>query len=402
LNSPGDLAPERTASAGASLSGGGATGRGPIVAAARRSAREQPDRDPRSRSRVGGSGSLQLLTLALTVLFSYIALRGVRLGEAWSTLRASNYLWLLPALAALALAMTARALRWRSLFARERRPPLSTIANAMMVGYLYNNILPARAGEVARVVVLARRSDAQPVEIVGTSMLERFLDVFGILVIFFIAQPWLPAVSWFEPAAIAALVLALAVAAAAVTLAVHGEDVLLRLARPLARLPLLTREHLERGAAELTLGLSALRDPAIAFAGLLWTVVSWVLTGALAYFVTLALHLHLPFACGILVAVAVGLAMILPAAPAAVGVFEGAALIGLKAYGLSHSVALPYAVVLHLINFLPVVAFGVVLLRYNALHTPAPSLAGARARTTRLGAELPAAQQVVPVQLQAQ
>jgi uncharacterized membrane protein YbhN (UPF0104 family) len=81
-----------------------------------------------------------------------------------------------------------------------------------------------------------------------------------------------------------------------------------------------------------------------------------------------AFHLHLPFACGVLVAVAIGAGMILPSPPAAVGVFEGAALIALKAYGVSHSEALPFALVLHLVNFVPFVLVGAFLLHYNSRH----------------------------------
>lgn len=306
--------------------------------------------------------------LAVTVLFSYIALRGVRLGETWHALRSSDYRWLLPALLALGLALGARALRWRALFAPGRRPPLGAVSNAMMLGYLYNNILPARSGEVARVVVLSRRSRAQPVEIVGTAVLERLYDVLGILVIFFIAEPWLPRVGWLGPAAIAAGVLAVAIAATALVLAIYGEGALRLLLRPLRRLPRLSNERLERTAAELTHGLSGLRHPGVAFLGLFWTIVAWLLTAVLAYLVSVAFHLHLPFACGVLVTVAVGLAMILPSAPAAVGVFEGAALIGLKVYGLTSSAALPYALVLHLVNFLPFIVVGIALLRYNSRH----------------------------------
>ena len=270
----------------------------------------------------------------------------------------------------------------------------------MMVGYLYNNILPARSGEVARVIVLAKRSDAQPVEIVGTSVLERFFDLIGIFLIFFLAQPWLPAVSWFQVAAILAVALVLLAAVAATILVTHGERALRVLMGPLGRLPFLSRERLERGVRELTLGLSGLRDPRVAFAGLSWTILAWMLTAALAYFVTLAFHLHVPFACGVLVTVAVGLAMVLPAPPAALGVFEGAVLIGMRAYGLSRSAALPYALVLHLVNFVPFIVVGVLLLRYNSRH-PARALYE-RAEDPLLPAELPAAQQPAPVQFEAQ
>jgi len=70
----------------------------------------------------------------------------------------------------------------------------------------------------------------------------------------------------------------------------------------------------------------------------------------------------------VLVAVAIGLGMILPSPPAAVGVFEGAALIALGTYGIPHSSALPYAVVLHLVNFVPYIVVGVLTLHYNSRH----------------------------------
>jgi uncharacterized membrane protein YbhN (UPF0104 family) len=60
--------------------------------------------------------------------------------------------------------------------------------------------------------------------------------------------------------------------------------------------------------------------------------------------------------------------MILPSPPAAVGVFEGAALIALNAYGVPHSVALSYALVLHAVNFVPFILAGVWLLQYNVRH----------------------------------
>ncbi len=321
----------------------------------------------------GPRPAIKLLTLAVTLLFSYIALSGVHLAQAWHALGASNYLWLAPALVALGLALTARALRWRSLFAPARRPPLGSVYDAMMVGYLYNNILPARSGEVARVFVLTRRSNAQPVEIIGTTVLERLFDIVGLLLIFFLAQPWLPAVSWFHTAAVVAAALAATVAVAAVILAVYGDRALRLLLRPLERLPFLSNQHIEHAATELAHGLSALRYPGVAFLGLLWTLLAWLLSAVMAYFVSLAFHLHLPFACSVLVTVTVGLAMILPAPPAAIGVFEGAVLIAMKAYGLTQSAALPYALILHLANFVPFIVVGVLLLRFNSRHPPLPS-----------------------------
>jgi glycosyltransferase 2 family protein len=312
--------------------------------------------------------TLTLLTIAVTVVFSYIALSNLNFALAWRALKLSDYWWLTVSLSTFGLSLLTRAARWRSLFARGRRPPLRTVANAMLIGYLYNNILPARAGEAARVVALTQRYDVAPVEIVGTVMLERLYDLMAILLIFFAAEPWLPAVSWFGAAALAAIALALLIGAAATTLALLGDRPLRLLLRPLSRLPLAAEGRLEHTISELTHGLSGLRDPGLALEAFLWTILSWLCTAACAYFVAVAFHLRLPFACGVLVAVAIGLSMILPSPPAAAGVFEGAALIALKAYGVPRSTALPYAVVLHLVNFVPFVLTGAFLLHYNSRH----------------------------------
>jgi glycosyltransferase 2 family protein len=309
---------------------------------------------------------LTIATLAVTAAFSYIAFTDIDLALAWRALRLTDYWWLLASLAAFALSDLTRALRWRSLFIRGRRPPLTTVANAMLVGYLYNNILPARAGEAARVLVLTKRSTAAPAEILGTVMLERLYDVMGILVIFFAAEPWLPHVSWFGAAAVAAIALTLALAAAAAMLAIFGDRPLRVLLRPLSRLPLLSGARLEHTIAEIVHGLGGLRHPGVALEAFVWTLLSWLLTGACAYFATVAFHLQLPFACGVLIAVAIGLSMILPSPPAAAGVFEGAALIALKAYGIPHSSALPCALVLHLVNFVPFLLVGAFLLHHNS------------------------------------
>lgn len=328
----------------------------------------QPPGPPRAkRSRL-----LLFVTVAVTLIFSYIALRDINMSLAWRALRTSDLWWIAAALIPFGLGNGARALRWRSLFARGRRPAPGAVMDAMMVGYLYNSIMPARVGEAARVVVLTQRSSTPPVEIVGTVLVERLYDVLAILVIFFAAEPWLPHVSWFGAAALAALVLAALIIAVATMLAVYGDRPLRMLLRPLRRLSLFSEDRLEHTIAELTHGLSGLRHPGLALEAFLWTIAAWLLTAVCAYFVSLAFHLHLPFSCGLLVAVAIGLSMILPSSPAAVGVFEGAALIALRAYGIPSSSALPYAVVLHLVNFLPFLIAGALFLHYNSrnpLHT---------------------------------
>jgi uncharacterized protein (TIRG00374 family) len=305
-------------------------------------------------------------SILLAGVFTYLAVRHVRFADAWRALKTSEYLWLLPGLAAFLVATFVRAVRWRTLFAHDRRPPLGAVANATMIGYLFNSILPARAGEAARVVSLTQRAGTPAAEIIGTAVVERLYDVLSVFLVFFIASPWLPHVSWARTAGIVAGALAVLLAAVTWVLVVHGDRPLRWALRPFARLPLLSAERVDNFAIELSTGLHGLRDRRVALPAFAWSLLAWMLSAVSAYFVGLVFFPHFQFAAALLVTVALGLAMIIPSPPAAVGVFEAAALLGLQAFGVSQTRALPFAVVLHLVNFVPFVLIGVALLQFNA------------------------------------
>jgi len=323
---------------------------------------------PVARRERGGRPGRRLIaaaaTIAITIGFTYLAVQGVNWHRAWIGVEHCQAWWFVPAMVAFAAQTLMRAMRWRSLFAHRRRPGRVAVTEAMLVGYLFNNIMPARAGEVARVASLTRRSSIPPAEIVGTVVVERAYDVFAVLLIFFCAAPWLPNVSWFATAAVLAGVAAAGLAAVVVVLAIYGERPLQWLARPLARLPRLSAELIEHHVTLLADGLSGLREHRVALEALAWSLAAWMTTALWAWLMLLAFH-SLPFSAGVLVTVAIGLSMIIPSAPAAIGVFEVAGVLALKAYGISHTGALPYAIVLHISNFVPMVVAGAIALHFT-------------------------------------
>jgi uncharacterized protein (TIRG00374 family) len=323
----------------------------------------RPERDGGRRR---GRAIAVAATFALAAGFTYLAVQGVHWTEAWNAVKHCNAWLLIPALAVFAAQTVLRALRWRSLFAPGRRPRRGPVIAATLIGYLFNSIMPARAGEAARVVSLTRDSTVPPAEIVGTVVVERAYDVFACLFIFFCAVPWLPPVSWFGAAAVLAGVAAVGLAAAVAVLAIYGDRPLQWFARPLARLPRLTADRVEHHVALLADGLSGLREHRVALEAFVWSIAAWMTSAVWAWLVLLAFQPQLPFSAGVLVTVAIGLSMIIPSAPAAIGVFEVAGVLALKAYGVSHSAALPYAIVLHVSNFVPLVLAGVITLQLAA------------------------------------
>jgi len=321
-------------------------------------------------SRRGVRPLLAVVGLAVTAGCMYFAVRGVEVDDAVQALRDSDPLWLLPGLPVFAAGIVLRGVRWWALYDAEKRPPLRAVMYALLVGYFFNNILPARAGEAARVIALHSRARRTPrAEIIATVVVERVFDMLALLLILLCAYPWLPEISWLRNAAILGALVTVVLAVLIVLVVRYDARAVHWLLSPLRRIrrPGFA-ERVEVAAVNATRGLVALRSPVIAGRGFALTAASWVVL-AISYWILMeAFHLDLPLAAAILVTVAINLSLVLPSSPAALGVFEAATIIALDAFAIPQAEALSYALVLHVLNLVPFLVIGAVLLGPAALQ----------------------------------
>ena len=239
----------------------------------------------------------------------------------------------------------ARAFRWRWLFPPGAPPP--GIVPATMIGYMANNVLPLRAGEVVRVYMAARRlRDANTVTgaqafwlAAATVVIERVLDSLAlvlILTVLVFITPVPTGVDW----------------AAGVLFGVDilGVVVLVTVARA---------PQLALGMFETALrGLDGIRTPAHAIRIAAWTPIIWVLPAAAAWAMLRAFHLELPFLAGWVVLAFVGIGISVPSAPGYLGVFHFAAKLALDVFGVAPSTALAYALNYHASAAVPITLVG--------------------------------------------
>ena len=121
-------------------------------------------------------------------------------------------------------------------------------------------------------------------------------------------------------------------------------------------------------ARDATRGLVAIRNPRVALEAMALTLASWIVLAFSCWILFEAFSLDLPLVAGLLVLVTVNLSLILPSAPAAIGVFEYATVIALRAFDVPRAEALSYGLVLHLLNLVPFLVIGVALLGPGALR----------------------------------
>src|SRR5664279_3211127 len=114
--------------------------------------------------------------ILISLVCVYLALRGVDLGQTASIMSGAKLPWLCLAVVGVSLDLVFRALRWQRLIAPIHPVPLRRLSGYMLVGYLANNVLPARLGELVRSHYLGDREGISRSATLGTVVVERVVD----------------------------------------------------------------------------------------------------------------------------------------------------------------------------------------------------------------------------------
>ncbi|MFN8557343.1 MAG: lysylphosphatidylglycerol synthase transmembrane domain-containing protein [Dehalococcoidia bacterium] len=299
-----------------------------------------------------------LAGVLISALFLYLALRGVHFSEVGAALRGANYFWLVPATAALVASLALRALRWRLLFYPRDDLRFGAVFGAMNVGYLVNDLLPMRLGEVVRAYLLSQVERVSVARAFSTVAVERVLDM--VVTLAYLAAV-LPFVSLPEGAGGKVAVISLLAVGALMVMMIAGalRERTHDMARIVtARIP---RRHAGRlhGLLDQFLhGFAVLSAGRVAFMAAALSLVVWGTAALALYFVLFAFHLRLSPVAPIFVLALVSLSFVVPASPGYVGVFHLAAVSALRAFDVDESVALSYAVVAHIVAFAPPMLLG--------------------------------------------
>ena len=257
------------------------------------------------------------------------------------------------AVALYALATLTRGIRWRRLLEDEGGTPSARDAQELnVIGYMGNNLLPARAGDAIRVVLMAPRAALRMRNVVGTLLAERLLDVGLLVVIFVIVGYGLLGEVGADKVEYVLLAAAGAAAAAALAyLLVRRNERAMGFIAPIASATLgLRRAHHGLRLLGLTM--------------VVWTIEAgvWMASAAgVGFGMT-------PIEALYIVALASIFAMI-PSGPAYAGTQDAAAIIGIKALGATSAQAVAYVVMLRFVIVVPITLAGLALLvtRYGGL-----------------------------------
>lgn len=299
-----------------------------------------------------------ILGSAVSVLFLYLAQRDIDWDVLWGALRETHAVLLVAATIVTVAGLYVRAYRWRFLLLAIK--PISThgLFSATVIGLMANNLLPARLGEFVRAYVLGTQESISRTASFATIVYERVVDVFTVLALLWITLLRIEGPEWLRP--LGASLLAMNVALLVVLI------LMTRYAEPFNRILYWILRPLPEGLSAKIQHRSQAFVSGLAGIGRLSTLIPIVLTSilliglvTLSIFLCLeALDIHLTIFASTLLLVLLVFGSMIPSAPAYIGNYQYACIVGLGLFSVGKSEALAYSILFHSTQFFPTVLLG--------------------------------------------
>jgi uncharacterized protein (TIRG00374 family) len=303
----------------------------------------------------------RVLEIVVSLAFLALALQGINLKALAAALRQANYIWLLPAVLITLAILVVKGVRWQLLFRPEHRLPFAPVFTALCAGYLASNVLPARLGEVVRVLLLVSEQPVGVARTVSTIVVERLLDVLSVMIILVLLLPFVTLPPAMTRAAQVLGALALVGSAVLLLLSFWKERVLNWTHSVLRHIRFLDRAAIYEALGHLIDGFATLRGR-LGLVLIALSLASWFGSVAVAWCVSQAFGMSAPVTAMAFAVVVVALGMIVPSSPGYVGVFHYLVTVALAPFGVSKDTALSFALVWHGLNYVELSVAGLVAL----------------------------------------
>ena len=297
-----------------------------------------------------------VVSIAVSLGLVYYSFKDLEWQPFWQTLLTINY-WMLAAGAFLLIfSNVVRAARWKILLSPQKTIGVKHLFEATMMGYMGNNVLPFKLGEVLRAVVVGKRHDLKVSGVGASIVVERGMDMFSFLILAGIYGIMVPT---FESARLLA---ALGLGALLIVI-ILGFWVNRQHDRFSARVDqwskgLIDKGHPKRAGHLVSIfkGIETLWRMPKPLHVIVQTILLWALYFMVTFLGLAAFDFNLSLVelwkVASILLVFTTLSLSIPAAPGYVGTYHGAVLAALMLFNIENDQARAFAIVLHLMNYL--------------------------------------------------
>ena len=303
----------------------------------------------------------KIIGTAFSTIFLVLALYRANFAQIGGVIIGAKIGWLVLAAAVYICSFIPRTLRWQRLLLPVRPLRFYQLLPVILVGYMANNLLPMRMGELFRAYFLKEKKDVSGSSALATILVERVCDgltlvlVLTVVLALFPQEGWVHTVGW--------------IAGAVFFTGIMGTILLPRYEGLIQKIHLLSRLKDKPGGKWLStkfgaflIGLHGLSSPAdFAVVGILSALI-WLVEGVVLYLVTLAFGLSLSPAGIALVLVIINFSTMIPSGPGFIGTFQYAFVLSFGLLGIAKETAIAVSIATQLVFFSIVNPVGIGLL----------------------------------------
>ena len=304
--------------------------------------------------------------IVISAVFLIYALSQVDFDEVIKAFSEASYIWTIPMMMSVILAMVIRTLRWKWLLNPIRNFSFGTLFSSIMIGFMANNILPARIGEIVRAVSLSKKHSLSRSSVFATVVAERLFDSLGLLFVFFITLFFVDYPEILKKSGLIVFAITCLMLVFLYLLKVKTEIAVKIFCAPIKFLSAKLSDKAESILRKFADGLSILTSPVSIVVIFLYSVFLWIFTAVAGYLIFFAFDLHPSIWASFILLFATVLAVSLPSSPGFIGTFQAGcvfafdliASLGMFGQDVSKSVALSYSIILWSCQYFPITLIG--------------------------------------------
>lgn len=304
-----------------------------------------------------------IIGIAVSIICLYFAFRGINIKESIEIVKNINVPYFIISLILSIVIIALRGLRWECFIPLKKPIKKRTVVMATYIGYMGNNILPAKLGEVARAYILGVKEDVSKSALIASVVTERLFDVIIggiILTISVVFIPNLPETVTY--AAIALFVLSIIGFLVLMFLVWQREFAHKVFHKIFGILPKNIGDKLIEFSCNFIDGIGFKNDPKHIFLIFFYTVLYLIGQILTISFLMASFNIKTSPIIALYVFAIGGFGFAVPSAPSGIGPFEWAIIFGLSLIGVERNIAAPYALVYHIMGIVPIVIIGFIFL----------------------------------------
>ena len=284
----------------------------------------------------------------------------LHLSEMGQVLRRIDPLPLVIATAVSLFLFVIRAVRWHYLLLPKAKIGFASLYSATMIGFMANNILPARIGEFVRAYVLSKKENVRTSAALATLAVERLFDSFSLLLLFIITFRLSSYPDWVRDIGIIATLVFLGFLVILVLIVLMPERFVRILSGWSRLLPGKFHHRLEGILVSFAEGLDILKDRKLILIVSVLSLFHWVLLGWGVGLGLSGFGIPVPSFGPYFVTSLVCIGIAIPSSPGFVGTFQWFMEKALSVYSIPKSISLPFSLGFHLILYIPTTVVGLI------------------------------------------